>query len=215
MIVLDRRKDMKSIREITIYSWIIKKSQFICTLVPCNDEKEIQGIIDSYKQQYQDASHNCIAYIVNQQEKAIDDGEPSGTAGLPMLNVLKKQELSNIIAIVTRYYGGIKLGAGGLTRAYTQSVADALKQADIIEKHPVSLYAITVAYPFTKKVEHLLKINHITCVNKEYEEQVTYFCYVPTEDFFTAMQDLTNNSYTKMFIKKDYMELYTRGDEHE
>jgi len=215
MIILDRRKDMKSVREITVYSWIIKKSQFICTLVPCNDEKEIADIIHSYKLQYQDASHNCIAYIVNQQEKAMDDGEPSGTAGLPMLHVLKKQGLSNIIVIVTRYYGGIKLGAGGLTRAYTQSVADALKKADIIEKHPVPLYAITVSYAFTKKVEHLLKVYHIQCINKQYDETVTYVCYVPEEDFFTAVQDLTNNSYIKKFIKEDYMELYTRGDNHE
>jgi len=118
---------MKSIREITTYKWIIKKSEFICTLIPCNDPNDIDTIIHQYQDKYHDATHNCIAYIVGNQKKANDNGEPSGTAGLPMLDVLEKNELTNIIAIVTRYFGGIKLGAGGLTRAYRQSVADALK----------------------------------------------------------------------------------------
>lgn len=198
---------MKSVRDIIEYSWIIKKSEFICTLIPCNDENQIPNIINEYREKYQDASHNCIAYIVNQQERANDDGEPSGTAGMPMLNVLKKQELTNIIAIVTRYYGGIKLGAGGLTRAYTQSVADALKEADIVEKFPVALYDIMLGYSFTKKMEHLIKMHNILCTNTKYEEEVTYTCYIPNEDFFLVIQELTNNTYQKKFIKEDYMEL--------
>ncbi|MFV0394693.1 MAG: YigZ family protein [Coprobacillaceae bacterium] len=198
---------MKSVKNITTYSWVIKKSEFICTLIPCNDENEIQSIINKYKEQYQDASHNCIAYIVNLQERAMDDGEPSGTAGLPMLNVLQKQGLSNIIAIVTRYYGGIKLGAGGLTRAYTQSVADALKEAEIVEKHPVPLYRITLGYSFNKKMDHLLKVQNIQCINKEYENEVTYMCYIPDSTFFDQIQDLTNNTYTKKFIREEYIEL--------
>ena len=120
---------MKSIKEITEHTLVIKKSEFICTLIPLNDENKINETIGFYKEKYKDATHNCIAYLVGTKERANDDGEPSGTAGLPMLNVLKKQELSNIIAIVTRYFGGIKLGAGGLTRAYSQAVAEALKEA--------------------------------------------------------------------------------------
>ena len=126
---------MKSIEKITEHTLVSKKSEFICTLIPLNDEEKINETIDYYKEKYKDATHNCVAYLVGTKERANDDGEPSGTAGLPMLNVLKKQELSNIIAIVTRYFGGIKLGAGGLTRAYSQAVADALKEANIVEKH--------------------------------------------------------------------------------
>ena len=118
---------MKSIEKITEHTLVIKKSEFICTLIPLNDEEKINETIDYYKEKYKDATHNCVAYLVGTKERANDDGEPSGTAGLPMLNVLKKQELSNIIAIVTRYFGGIKLGAGGLTRAYSQAVADAYR----------------------------------------------------------------------------------------
>lgn len=198
---------MKSIRKITTYKWVIKKSEFICTLIPCNDEEEIEKIIHQYQEKYHDATHNCIAYIVRNQKRANDNGEPSGTAGLPMLDVLEKNNLTNIIAIVTRYFGGIKLGAGGLTRAYRQSVADALKEADIVEKFSVPLYKITIDYSYTKKFEHLLKVHKIKCINVEYLEQVSYDCYLEDESFLSIIQDLTNNTYKKIYIRNDYIEL--------
>ena len=86
----EMRDLMKSVREITTYKWIIKKSEFICTLIPCNDETAIDNIIKEYQEKYHDATHNCIAYIVGTQKRANDNGEPSGTAGLPMLDVLEK-----------------------------------------------------------------------------------------------------------------------------
>lgn len=196
---------MKSIKEITEHTLIIKKSEFICTLIPLNDENKINETIDFYKEKYKDATHNCVAYLVGTKERANDDGEPSGTAGLPMLNVLKKQELSNIIAIVTRYFGGIKLGAGGLTRAYSQAVAEALKEANIVEKHLIDVYDVSLDYSFTKKFEHLLKVNAIDCINKEYSDQVTYRLYIDDLSFFDTIQELTSNRYTKEFIKKEYV----------
>ncbi|MFQ6794210.1 MAG: IMPACT family protein [Thomasclavelia sp.] len=197
---------MKSVRKITVNRLVIKKSEFICTLIPCNDESQVDQIINEYKQIYHDATHNCVAYIVNNAKRAYDDGEPSKTAGVPMLDVLEKNELSNIIAIVTRYFGGIKLGAGGLTRAYRQSVADALKVADIVEKHLVPLYKITIGYSYTKKFEHLLKVHQIECINKEYLDQVSYECYLKDITFLDIIQDLTNNQYTKVHLRDDYIE---------
>ena len=196
---------MKSIKEITEHTLVIKKSEFICTLIPLNDENKINETIDFYKEKYKDATHNCIAYLVGTKERANDDGEPSGTAGLPMLNVLKKQELSNIIAIVTRYFGGIKLCAGVLTRAYSQAVAEALKEANIVEKHLIDVYDVSLDYSFTKKFEHLLKVNAIDCINKEYSDQVTYRLYIDDLSFFDTIQELTSNRYTKEFIKKEYV----------
>ena len=193
---------MKSIEEITEHTLVIKKSEFICTLIPLNDEEKINETIDYYKEKYGKESK---FYLVGTKERANDDGEPSGTAGLPMLNVLKKQELSNIIAIVTRYFGGIKLGAGGLTRAYSQAVADALKEANIVEKHLIDVYDVSLDYSFTKKFEHLLKVNDIDCINKEYDEQVTYRLYIDDLSFFDTIQDLTSNRYSKEFIKKEYV----------
>lgn len=203
----EMRDLMKSVREITTYKWIIKKSEFICTLIPCNDETAIDNIIKEYQEKYHDATHNCIAYIVGTQKRANDNGEPSGTAGLPMLDVLEKNKLTNIIAIVTRYFGGIKLGAGGSTRAYRQSVADALKGAEIVEKFSVPLYKITVDYSYTKKFEHLIKVHHIKCINTEYLDRVSYTCYLENESFLTIIQDLTNNTYTKEYLRHDYIEL--------
>ena len=116
---------------------VIEKSRFICTLKKVATEEEAQDFIKETKKKYWDATHNCSAYIVGESgaaQRSNDDGEPSGTAGLPMLEVLRKNNLHNVAAVVTRYFGGIKLGAGGLVRAYTNSVAAAIEEAGIAEK---------------------------------------------------------------------------------
>ena len=107
---------------------IIKKSKFIAKLYNINDVNEIKDIINELKKEYKKATHICYAYSVNGQEKAVDDGEPSHTAGLPILNVIKKKNLTNILIVVIRYFGGIKLGAGGLVRAYTTSASEIIKK---------------------------------------------------------------------------------------
>ena len=116
---------------------VIEKSRFICTLKKVATEEDAQEFIKEIKKKYWDATHNCSAYIVGENgmaQRSSDDGEPSGTAGLPMLEVLRKNNLHNVAAVVTRYFGGIKLGAGGLVRAYTNSVASAIEGAGISEK---------------------------------------------------------------------------------
>ena len=116
---------------------VIEKSRFICTLKKVATEEDAQEFIKEIKKKYWDATHNCSAYIVGENgmaQRSSDDGEPSGTAGLPMLEVLRKNNLHNVAAVVTRYFGGVKLGAGGLVRAYTSSVASAIEEAGIAEK---------------------------------------------------------------------------------
>lgn len=114
---------------------IIEKSRFICTMKKIENEEEAIVFIRELKKKYWDASHNCSAFIINQsQQRSNDDGEPSGTAGLPMLEVLRKNNLFNVVAVVTRYFGGIKLGAGGLVRAYTKSVSETLLKIGLAEK---------------------------------------------------------------------------------
>ena len=107
---------------------IIKKSKFITKLYEIDNTDCISEIIDNLKKEYKKATHICYAYIVNGQEKAVDDGEPSGTAGRPILNVLQKRKENNKLVVVIRYFGGIKLGAGGLVRAYTKSASEILKK---------------------------------------------------------------------------------------
>jgi uncharacterized YigZ family protein len=121
---------------------VIEKSRFICTLKKVQSEAEAQEFIKAIKKEFWDATHNCSAYIVDEMaQRSSDDGEPSGTAGLPMLEVLRKNKLTNTAAVVTRYFGGIKLGAGGLVRAYTNSVAEAVKATGIAEKVLVSKFS--------------------------------------------------------------------------
>ena len=196
---------MKTIEKAVQSEINIKKSQFICSLFPTKSKKESKEIIQKLNHQYHDATHNCTAYITNDGEGYDDNGEPGGTAGKPMINALRKNDLHNVTAVVTRYFGGIKLGAGGLTRAYSQAVADALKEANIVEKHLIDVYDVSLDYSFTKKFEHLLKVNDIDCINKEYDEQVTYRLYIDDLSFFDTIQDLTSNRYSKEFIKKEYV----------
>ena len=121
---------------------VIEKSRFICTLKKVNSETEAQEFIKAIKKEFWDATHNCSAYIVDEMaQRSSDDGEPSGTAGLPMLEVLRKNKLTNTAAVVTRYFGGIKLGAGGLVRAYTNSVAEAVRATGIAQKVLVSRFS--------------------------------------------------------------------------
>ena len=121
---------------------VIEKSRFICTLKKVQNEAEAQEFIKAIKKEYWDATHNCSAYIIDEMaQRSSDDGEPSGTAGLPMLEVLRKNKLTNTAAVVTRYFGGIKLGAGGLVRAYTNSVAEAVRGTGIAQKVLVSRFS--------------------------------------------------------------------------
>mgnify|MGYP002793809216 CR=1 FL=1 len=175
---------MRSIKETTTNTIIIKKSEFITTLIPCNDEKEIKDLIELYSKD--DATHNCVAYRVGPLEKADDDGEPSGTAGLPMLNVLQRQKIDNVIAIVTRYFGGIKLGAGGLTRAYTNSVAD-------------------VDYQFSRKVSYLIQSKNLLLMNTEYDEEVHYDVYLRDTSFLDELNELTASNMHYEVVKEDYI----------
>lgn len=113
---------------------IIKKSRFITKLIYIDDIDEVNKIIDNLKKEYKKATHICYAYIIDGKEKAVDDGEPSGTAGRPILNVIQKKSVTNVLAVVIRYFGGIKLGAGGLVRAYTNSISDAFKLTEITKE---------------------------------------------------------------------------------
>ncbi len=121
---------------------VIEKSRFICTLKKVKSEAEAQEFIKSMKKEFWDATHNCSAYIIDDlAQRSSDDGEPSGTAGIPMLEVLRKNGLTETAAVVTRYFGGIKLGAGGLVRAYSGSVAGAVKECGIAQKILMSRFS--------------------------------------------------------------------------
>ena len=128
---------------------IINKSIFITHLYRVNNVDEVNDILTNIRKKYYDATHNCYAYIIGDNgdiKKASDDGEPSKTAGFPMLDVLEKNNLTNILAITTRYFGGILLGAGGLVRAYSSSVSEALKNVKLYDIKPQIKFSLTLSY---------------------------------------------------------------------
>ena len=171
---------MNTVKENVINEIIITKSRFITVLTNINSLDEVNDKINEYKKIYKDATHYCTAYIINGHEKCDDDGEPSGTAGMPMLNVLKNQNLTNVLCIVIRYFGGIKLGAGGLVRAYAKSVSEALKKTNIA--HLVNGFKVEIEFNYDniKQIDYLL--SNLT-ISKIFENTVIYKFKITTEDY--------------------------------
>ena len=166
--------NMKTIEKPVQCEINIKKSQFICSLFPTKTKKESKEIIQKMNQEYHDATHNCTAYITNNGEGYDDNGEPSGTAGKPMINALRKNELHNITAVVTRYFGGIKLGAGGLVRAYSKAVLEAIEISEIVEIEEYDVYNLTFDYSNLKDIESEIRHNKLTIIEKEYNDKISY-----------------------------------------
>lgn len=165
---------MKSICEEVIHETIIKKSRFICYMKKIESEEEAKQYIASLKKMHPGANHHCSAYKVGNIDRANDDGEPSQTAGMPMLNVLNHNELENTIAVVVRYFGGTKLGAGGLVRAYGSSVSNALEVADIATLIPGKLTQIECSYSDVDKINYILKCLNVSALDIKFEQKVTY-----------------------------------------
>ena len=158
---------------------IINKSRFIAVLIPINDKSKVYTKLDEIKSKYKDATHYCYGYIINSLEKCFDDGEPSGTAGMPILNVLKNNNLTNILCVVVRYFGGIKLGAGGLVRAYSSAATQAILKCDFgfLEKG----YKITIEFDYDniKNIDYILNNIHVI---KQFDEKVIYTFSISEDD---------------------------------
>jgi uncharacterized YigZ family protein len=178
----------------------IEKSRFICYINEAKSEQDAQQFILEIKKKHSDANHNCSAYLIGEKDeiqKASDDGEPSGTAGVPMLEVLKKRGLKDTVVVVTRYFGGKKLGAGGLIRAYGQSVSESLNEVGIVERTLVKVISIKVSYKLLGKVEHALRNSnyHLEKVNHLEEVEFELWIKINEVNTFTEwMVELTNGS---------------------
>ena len=188
---------MRTIKNNTINEIIIKNSRFICLLIKINSV-DINDILDKIKSDYPKATHYCYAYLYNDIQRFNDDGEPGGTAGMPMLNVLLKEELSNVLCVVIRYFGGIKLGAGGLVRAYTKSVTECLKVTDLMDLEEGYKVRLKFNYNDEKQVKYLLKDS--TILNEKYDLDVEYLVLVNND----VLDNLKNYKYE--IIEKTYIE---------
>lgn len=161
------------LKQETINTITIEKSRFICYMKHIKDETEFKEYLSSIKKKHYDADHACSGFISNNIKRSNDDGEPSGTAGAPILNVLEKNNLNEMCAIVVRYFGGIKLGAGGLIRAYSNAVSECLNTGTLVENIEYPKYSLTLAYDVANKIEHYIKNNTIL-INTSYDENITF-----------------------------------------
>ena len=170
-------KEFNTIEKQATSELIVKKSKFIANIFYVSTIEEAEDILEQIRKKYHDARHNCYAYRVLSGENVIDrssdDGEPSGTAGAPMLNILKKENLCNILVIVTRYFGGILLGTGGLVRAYSQSMQDVIEKSNIILKKEGYVAIIEVEYKELEKLRYFCKKKEIKIINIDYLENVS------------------------------------------
>ena len=156
--------------------FVEKKSRFISYAQPVYSEEEALQFLTGIRKKHYDATHNCYAYILGESmniQRSSDDGEPSGTAGVPILEVLKKEELTNSIVIVTRYFGGIMLGAGGLIRAYTQGAVNGIKAAGTVRVQPFAVYELKMDYSLLSKLQYEISKKDYIINSIEYLENVT------------------------------------------
>lgn len=156
---------------------IIKKSKFITFTYNIDCIEDVKEKLNILSNEYSDATHICYAYVVNNEEKCSDNGEPSGTAGMPILNVLKKEKLNNVLCVVIRYFGGIKLGAGGLVRAYSKACKESL---NIIELKKGFLIKITFDYINENKINYYL--NDCIIDKKDFNDKITYLVKIQEEN---------------------------------
>ncbi|MCI1974490.1 MAG: YigZ family protein [Limosilactobacillus sp.] len=184
---------------------VIKKSRFICSIARASTEEEAQQFIDQINAENKKATHNCYAYMVgdrDQIQRESDNGEPSGTAGVPILESLQLAKLHNVVAVVTRYFGGIKLGAGGLIRAYSNSATNAIHKAGIVERIKQSVLEITVSYSQHDSLLHYLKEQSIEVADEQFAANVQTNIYVDQDKVTETTNDLINRFNDQLTIKK-------------
>jgi uncharacterized YigZ family protein len=174
-----------------------KKSRFIATVEPVESEEEALAFIERMKKKYWDARHNCSAFVIGERgqiQRCSDDGEPQGTAGRPMLDVLLGQEIRNVAVVVTRYFGGVLLGTGGLVRAYSGAVQAGLAGSVVIEKIPGTLLDVRTDYNGLGKIQYILGQRGLQIQDSIYTDQVEVQVLVPQEDLSAVMAEITDKT---------------------
>ena len=203
--------DYKTIKGIEVSEFEVEKSVFITTAKHVETEGEALTFIDEIREKYKDATHNCTAYIINEKpeiKRYNDDGEPQGSAGLPMLSVLEKEEVTNVAVVVTRYFGGELLGKGGLIRAYTKGVADTVGPNALYKRDYLRVELI-LSYNILGQIENYLNEEKYQIINKSYTDEVSFEIYVRRDKFDKFYEDLINMTSANIKInKKEELMLY-------
>ena len=188
---------MNTVTENMINEVVINKSRFIACLFNVKSVEDVKLILSDIKEKYKDASHYCYAYIIDDIKKSSDDGEPGGTAGVPIMEVLSKNKLNYVLCIVVRYFGGIKLGAGGLVRAYSKAVVETIKISNLRKVIDGFKIQLTINYDDESRLNKLLINSNYTC---SYQEKIKYIiiCDALLKDKLDSIYDIEYSEYTKI-----------------
>lgn len=179
------QEQYRTVARAGVHETEINRSRFICALAPAATEQEAQEFVARVRREHPTASHNCFAYVIGADasvQKASDDGEPGGTAGVPMLQMLTRREMRYVVAVVTRYFGGVKLGAGGLIRAYGGAVGEALDAVGTLTRQRFRLATVTVDHQRAGRLENELRATGRTVREVRYAEAVTIEIGLPDAD---------------------------------
>lgn len=206
------RGDYQTVRSYGESEYIIQKSRFLTYVKRTETEEEAIDFINEIKKIHHNATHNCSAYMIgahDEIQKANDDGEPSGTAGVPMLEVLKKQNLKDTTVVVTRYFGGIKLGSGGLIRAYGRATSEGITATGVVERKLHDLMKIAIDYTWLGKVENEIRQSPYPLKEIVYAEDVEIYIHVPVsevENFTNWVTEITNGQGKISSSGKEFLE---------
>ena len=187
-----------------------KKSRFTATVHPVESEEEALAFLEEMKKKYWDARHNCYVYSIGMNReftRCSDDGEPSGTAGRPMLDVILGEDIYNVAVVVTRYFGGVLLGTGGLVRAYSKAVQEGLAASKVILKQKGIALKITTDYTGLGKIQYIAGERNIPVLDSEYTDKVVMKLLVPVQDVGSVQKAITEGTNGRAGIEKD-QELY-------
>ncbi len=191
--------------------FIVNKSRFIGHGRPCDTEEAALEFLSEMRARYKDATHNCYAYIIGPNMGVMrysDDGEPGGTAGMPIIEVMKARGVTNAAVVVTRYFGGVLLGAGGLVRAYTQGAAVALDACGVGVMHPTARYTLSIGYPMLSRLDHFLRDEPVLVTDKRFTDAVAYDLAVRCADeaaFIARLTDMSEGVAAPTRLGEEYM----------
>lgn len=192
---------MKTILENFFFQIEIEKSKFLGYAIAINNEEDAKNEINKIRKEHPKATHHCYAYVLKDKQKSNDDGEPAGTAGIPILEIIKQFDLENVLIVVVRYFGGIKLGAGGLVRAYARSAKEVLLVSKIHEIKTLPTYNLIFDYNYISSMENFIAKNQLKILEKEYELKVTYTLLLETPNILEKITDFMQGKIEINYIK--------------
>lgn len=197
--------NFKIIEENVTAQIVEKKSKFIANIVYVENREEAEEVLKKFRKKYYDARHNCFAYRVTENdtiiEKSSDDGEPSGTAGAPILNIISKNNISNVLVVVTRYFGGVLLGTGGLVKAYSEAVLKALENVSYIEQAVGYEVEVTIPYSHVENFKYFCKKENINIIKEDYYENVKFIIEILEKDKDEKLEKITSDKIRQITTK--------------